>query len=145
MLALRDGFTARYAALPTDSTREAALGKLNQDLQAAIEAQDAAVEAQRAVASAAKAAVAALRPTLNGTWTGPGLKLVIDAGDSVHYEKHDGSVNTEVNAPINNLTATGFDVGMFGNATHFVLDTAPHNDGGVWKMKVDGVELTRKD
>jgi hypothetical protein len=136
--ALRDGFAARYAALPSEpAAREAALGTLNQEMRAAIDAEAAAAKA------AGAAAGEALRPALVGSWAGSGVTLVIEPGGMVHYAKHAGGVDTSVDAPIQGVTATSFEVGFLGITTTFAVDTPPHSDGGVWKMTVDGVELTR--
>lgn len=138
ILAERDAFAARYAALPTDPTaRDAALGVLNQDMRAAIDT------AAAAGAAAAQAAGAAMRPNLTGSWSGPGVTLNIDQGGEVHYEKHADGMNTKLDAPLQGVTGTGFEVGIFGITTNFLVNVPPHQDGGAWKMTVDGVELTR--
>ncbi len=144
ILSTKASFAQRYAALPADpAAREAALGKLNQDMAAAISAEEAAATAVTQAAAAADAAAGAtIRTSLNGNWSGGGMVLNIDPGGSVHYERS-GSVNKTIDASIQNVTGTGFDVGVFGLNTHFVLTTPPHDAGGVWKMTVDGVELTR--
>ncbi|MSP54403.1 MAG: hypothetical protein EXR69_02170 [Myxococcales bacterium] len=138
ILAERDAFAARYAALPTDPVaREAPLGVLNQDMRAAIYADEAAAVA------AAEVAGAAMRPNLQGSWSGPGVQLVIDPGGQVHSETHANGMNTNLDAPLQTVTGTGFDVGVFGITTHFVVTVPPHVVAGQWMMTVDGVELTR--
>ena len=82
-----------------------------------------------------------------GQWTGPGIALAIGTDGMVDYrkveERKNGTYSTNINAPIQEFVANGFTVGLGPITTTFVVQAAPHKDGEVWKMTVDGVELTR--
>ena len=82
-----------------------------------------------------------------GTWEGPGVTLTITADGGVHYVKVSGTGNTEVKAPLQAFRGNSFKVGAMGFTTTFKVERPPYPDheiGEVWKMQVDGVELTRK-
>lgn len=82
-----------------------------------------------------------------GHWAGAGTTLDIGKDAMINYEKVEmsGTVthNTSINAPIQEFVANGFTVGVGPVTTTFVVQAPPHKDGDVWKMTVDGVELTR--
>ena len=79
-----------------------------------------------------------------GTWTADQVSLMISAEGNCEYSKSptDGATTT-INAPIQALHATGFDVGIGPFVTTFVVSDPPHEVGGAWKMTVDDRELTR--
>jgi len=82
-----------------------------------------------------------------GHWTGTGVMLDIGKDGMINYKKVETSGNrthnTSINAPIEEFVADGFNVGVGPITTTFVVQAPPHQDGDVWKMTVDGVELTR--
>jgi len=82
-----------------------------------------------------------------GTWAAPGITLVIGMDGMIDYRKittsKNGSFDTSINAPIREFVAKGFTVGLGPITTTFVVQKRPHQDGEMWKMTVDGVELTR--
>jgi len=79
-----------------------------------------------------------------GTWNGDKVALTITANGDCEYTKTpaDGAT-TSISAPIQAFHPTGFDVGIGPFVTTFLVTEPPHEDGGVWKMTVDEVELTK--
>jgi len=79
-----------------------------------------------------------------GVWTSPEITLSISESGKVSYKKESGNNSTEINAPIQKFEGNNFVVGALGINTTFVVSETPHQDGtGIWKMTVDGVEVSR--
>lgn len=78
-----------------------------------------------------------------GEWRGPKMRLSISADGNVGYERQRESGRTSINAPIQAFEGDDFIVGVGWMRTRFVVSKPPHREGAVWKMTVDGVELTR--
>jgi hypothetical protein len=78
-----------------------------------------------------------------GTWRRSGLMLTITPGGHVEYERVTGSVRTSISAPIRRFEGDDFIVGVPGVTTTFQVQRRPFQDGGDWKMVVDGTELVR--
>ena len=79
-----------------------------------------------------------------GLWTSLEVRLFIHANGRVEYEKNTGGSKKSISAPIQKFEGNNFVVGALGINTTFVVSETPHRDSsGVWKMTVDGVELTR--
>lgn len=77
-----------------------------------------------------------------GNWAGQDMKLVIEAGGLIDYER-DG---TSIQAPIQTFEGNDFTVGFSVLSTTFDVEEAPHQaEDGTWQMKVDGVDLVRID
>ncbi|WP_460535683.1 hypothetical protein [Chitinimonas naiadis] len=72
------------------------------------------------------------------------MTLLISKGGDVAYRRVTGNVNTMINAPLQQFQGNNFVVGVGPMVTTFVVSAPPHNEAGVWKMTVDGVELTRQ-
>ncbi len=79
-----------------------------------------------------------------GLWTSSEISLNIAESGRVMYAKNSGNSNKTINAPIQKFEGNNFVVGALGINTTFVVSETPHKDSaGVWKMTVDGVELTK--
>ncbi len=79
-----------------------------------------------------------------GAWEAPNMRLHVEPDGDVSYARHEGSSRTEVNAPIQGFSASGFEVGVWIFTTEFAVSVAPHlADDGRWHMTVDGVDLVR--
>lgn len=78
-----------------------------------------------------------------GEWRGMGMYLLILQDGSVKYERVKGGGNVSINAPLKAFDGDDFIVGVAFMTTTFDVTVPPHEVGGVWKMVVDGVELTR--
>lgn len=79
-----------------------------------------------------------------GHWKGDGVDLVISSDGRCSYHKTAGSENVEINAPIRSFDGDDFVVGVPMINTTFDVTAPPHEDGGTWKMTVDGHELVRE-
>ncbi len=78
-----------------------------------------------------------------GAWTGPGIMLVILQEGRVVYVKGDGTFKKKISAPLKEFQGDNFVVGVGPAETTFVVTAPPRQLAGVWRMTVDGVELTR--
>jgi hypothetical protein len=78
-----------------------------------------------------------------GDWRAPDVRLVITPGGHVDYSRKRENATTSINAPIQRFEGDNFVVGVGFLTTTFVVTKPPHLDGALWKMTVDGVELTR--
>jgi hypothetical protein len=81
---------------------------------------------------------------LVGHWEGPGMVLQISADGRLAYKRHKAGGNVSIDAPIQELGASGFSAGVGPLTTQFKLDRAPRLDNGAWTMTVDGVVLVRR-
>jgi hypothetical protein len=80
-----------------------------------------------------------------GLWEAPEMRLLITADGSLDYKRIKGGGSTSINAPIQEFTANGFSAGLGPLKTDFKVSQRPHAVDGVWRMTVDGVELTRQE
>ena len=78
-----------------------------------------------------------------GEWQEKSMYLVITQDGSVNYKRLKGGGTTSVNGPIKAFTGNNFEVGVGPMSTTFVVSKPPYQEGGQWRMVVDGVELTR--
>ncbi|NDK08424.1 hypothetical protein EOM39_04215 [Candidatus Gracilibacteria bacterium] len=78
-----------------------------------------------------------------GNWQGNGIKLVIRDDSYINYQKQKESVSTSVSGPIVEMNENDFKVGIGFIKSKFVIDKKPYQDGNLWKMTVDGNELSR--
>jgi hypothetical protein len=84
----------------------------------------------------------AVPPAYVGDWQGTNMRLQIGADGNVVYERKESGKSVSVNAPIKRFEGDNIVVGMGPITTTFVVSRTPQNVDGVWKMTVDGVELT---
>ena len=78
-----------------------------------------------------------------GFWVAPQMSLQISADGRVVYKRISGGNSRSIEAPIKGYDADGFTVGIGLFDTHFKVSKPPYQEGGQWKMVVDGVELVR--
>lgn len=79
-----------------------------------------------------------------GMWASSEMQLSISKGGRVEYKRSSGSGSKSISAPIQKFVGNNFVVGALGINTTFVVSELPHQDStGIWKMTVDGVELTK--
>jgi len=79
-----------------------------------------------------------------GEWSGTAMALLITQDGSVAYRRLHAGVNKSIDGPLKEFQGDNFVVGVGPISTTFVVSAAPHQDGAVWTMTVDGVELTKK-
>jgi len=78
-----------------------------------------------------------------GLWTGPHMALLITRDGSVKYKRLKGAATTSLEGKIRKFEGNNFSVGVSFLSTTFVVSKPPYRDGGVWKMVVDDVPLTK--
>lgn len=79
-----------------------------------------------------------------GEWNGTAMALLITQDGSVAYRRLEGGVTKSIDGPLKGFDGDNFVVGVGPIATTFIVSAPPRQEGGVWKMTVDGVVLTRK-
>jgi hypothetical protein len=78
-----------------------------------------------------------------GEWRAPAMVLLITQDGSVSYKRMEGGASKSIDAPLKAFEGNNFVVGIGPLSTTFAVSVPPHRDGTMWKMTVDGVELTR--
>ncbi len=78
-----------------------------------------------------------------GEWQSPTVSLLITQDGGVVYKRFQGDVSKSIDAPLKGFIGNDFEVGVGPITTTFVVSVAPHQEDGVWKMTVDGVEITK--
>ncbi len=78
-----------------------------------------------------------------GEWKSKEMYLLILPDGSVKYERLKGGATTTVTGPIKEFQGNNFVVGIALIKTTFVVSKPPYQENGVWKMIVDGVELSK--
>jgi hypothetical protein len=78
-----------------------------------------------------------------GEWHGKDMLLLITQDGSVRYSRRKSGSTTTINGPIQRYDGPSFWVGIGILSTKFDVSKPPYRDGNLWKMVVDGVELTR--
>lgn len=79
-----------------------------------------------------------------GNWKSSEITLSISEGGRVEYEKKTNGSSKTISAPIQKFEGDNFVVGALGINTTFVVSQPPHQDSlGIWKMTVDGIELSK--
>jgi len=79
-----------------------------------------------------------------GDWRSDIMQIIITQDGRVQYARSKGTGTTKVQGPIQKFEGNDFTVGFAFVTTKFVVSKPPTQEGGVWKMTVDGVELTRR-
>jgi hypothetical protein len=78
-----------------------------------------------------------------GEWHGGPISLVITSGGRAVYQRKEGNMSKKIDAPIKEFKGDNFVIGVGFMSTEFIVAKPPHEEGGAWKMTVDGIELTR--
>ncbi len=79
-----------------------------------------------------------------GHWLEKDVTLVIGQNGKVNYQRRHAKGSTSINAPIIRFEGNNFLVGIGPLNTTFVVERAPYQEQGHWKMRVDGVDLVRQ-
>lgn len=141
--AKKDDIAKRYAALPTEkNARSEGLGKLCQELKAAIETYQPKVEAASKGAESAELTKGIAE--LAGKWKGDGVELTIGSDGSLAYSKKSANTSKSFTGKVTKMSATSFEAGALGFSTTFKIDKRPYDEGGKKLMVVDGITLTRQ-
>lgn len=78
-----------------------------------------------------------------GEWQSKEMYLLILQDGSVKYKRLKGGTTTKITGPIKEFQGDNFVVGFAFIKTTFVVSKPPFQENGVWKMIVDGIELTK--
>ena len=70
--------------------------------------------------------------------------LITQAGE-VRYARKEKGVSKTMKGPLQRFDGDNFVVGIGPVSSTFAVGVAPHRDGDVWKMTVDGVEAASAD
>jgi hypothetical protein len=87
--------------------------------------------------------VPAAKSAYIGQWKADGMSLLITRDGSIAYKRIQKGASTSIDAPLKAFHGDDFDVGIGPMTTTFTVSSPPREIDGVWKMTVDGVELTR--
>jgi hypothetical protein len=80
-----------------------------------------------------------------GTWTSAGTNLVITEKGKLHYICFKGSSRKRINGTIKEFKENSFVVKVLWIFSFtFKIDEPPHKSGNKWKMRINGVELTKE-
>jgi hypothetical protein len=79
-----------------------------------------------------------------GEWTGKEMRLNIAKNGQIDYKRTSPNKKIDMSIELLRFSGNNFDAGYGIVSTTFVVTTPPHQEGGKWKMVVDGVELTRR-
>lgn len=80
-----------------------------------------------------------------GTWTGKDMRLSLSRDGKIAYKRDQEKKKVDLSIELLGFKGNDFDAGFGFMRSTFVVSKPPHRDGKVWKMTVDGVELTRED
>lgn len=80
-----------------------------------------------------------------GKWTAHQMELQIFPEGRVTYKRQERSTSHTLKGPIRKFEGDSFVVGIPMLAATFQVASPPRMVNGVWKMTVDGMELTRVD
>jgi hypothetical protein len=78
-----------------------------------------------------------------GDWRAPTMSLRLMQDGRVLYKRTEGVATTSIDAPLRRFEGDNFVVGVPFISTTFEVSKPPYQEAGIWKMVVDGVELTR--
>jgi hypothetical protein len=78
-----------------------------------------------------------------GEWHAQSMNLTVMRDGRVLYKRVKGTSTTSIDAPLRRFEGDNFVVGIPFVSTTFEVSKPPYQDAGVWKMVVDGVELSR--
>jgi len=80
-----------------------------------------------------------------GEWQEKSMYLMITQDGAVKYQRLKNGATTSIDGPLKGFNGSNFDVGVGPMATTFVVSKPPYREGAMWKMVVDGHELTKTD
>lgn len=78
-----------------------------------------------------------------GEWEEATMYLLITQDGSILYNRIKDGATTSVEGPLKGFDGDDFEAGIGPLSTVFVVSKPPFQEEDVWKMVVDGVELTK--
>jgi hypothetical protein len=79
-----------------------------------------------------------------GEWRAPSMALLITQDGTIRFARKVKGVSRSMKGPLKGFDGDNFVVGIGPASSTFSVSVAPHRDGDVWKMTVEGVELTKR-
>jgi len=80
-----------------------------------------------------------------GAWKGKDMQLALSKEGKIKYKRDQEKKKVDLSIDLLGFNGNNFDAGWGFVRSTFVVGKPPHRDGMLWKMTVDGVELTREE
>jgi len=80
-----------------------------------------------------------------GEWQGDTVRLSIETGGEVRYERRQGNLTKSVSGQLQEFQGDDFVVGMVGVTAVFRVQNPPKEVDGIWTMVVDGEQLIKNE
>jgi hypothetical protein len=80
-----------------------------------------------------------------GSWKGKDMQLALTKEGKITYKREQEKKKVDLSIDLLGFNGNNFDAGWGFVRSTFVVSKPPHREGKVWKMTVDGVELTREE
>ena len=80
-----------------------------------------------------------------GSWKGKDMQLALTKEGKITYKRVQEKKKLDLSIDLLGFNGNNFDAGWGFVRSTFVVSKPPHREGKVWKMTVDGVELTREE
>jgi hypothetical protein len=80
-----------------------------------------------------------------GSWKGKDMQLALTKEGKITYKRVQEKKKVDLSIDLLGFNGNNFDAGWGFVRSTFVVSKPPHREGKVWKMTVDGVELTREE
>lgn len=80
-----------------------------------------------------------------GSWQGKDMRLVLSKEGKIQYKRDQDKKKVDLSIDLLGFNGNNFDAGFGFMRSTFVVSKPPQRTGGMWKMTVDGVELTRDE
>jgi len=85
-----------------------------------------------------------LPPEFVGEWTAPGIALLLTERAEIRYSRLRSNGSTlSISGPLLSFGERGFSAGFGPLSTKFRINSPPRQDGIVWRMTVDDIEMVR--
>jgi hypothetical protein len=78
-----------------------------------------------------------------GHWQGKDMDIMLDKDGSLKYKRTKPNYKADLSMDVNGFDGNDFYAGFGPFRSTFVVSKPPNRVGKVWKMTVDGVELTK--
>ena len=139
-------FYSKFISLPkNEKERGLELGKLNQNLHEYITSLEE--ETANKVNLNKEMFEKNMKNTFKnfvGAWKAIGMDMVITEDGSFHYKRFKSGWRKEINGTFKEFKGNTFIVNaLWVFPVTFKINEPPHKSGNKWKMRIDGVELTR--
>ena len=80
-----------------------------------------------------------------GSWKGKDMQLALTKEGKIAYKRVQEKKKVDLSIDLLGFNGNNFDAGWGFVRSTFVVSKPPHREGKLWKMTVDGVELTREE